>query len=411
MEGQVERTLAAHLGTVSQGFPVLLVTGARQVGKTTMLRMAAEEGRAYVSLDEPLARQQAIDDPPLLLSRFHGPVLIDEIQYAPQLLPWIKLAVDAGATTGNPEYGRFWLTGSQQFHLMKGVSESLAGRVAVLDLLGLSRLESLGLGDRVRPFLPPGTCPPGDGNGIDSSALYRTIWRGSMPGLALRPELDWSVFYSSYVRTYVERDLRDLTRIGDENTFLKFLRAAAARTAQVLNISDLARDCGVSSNTAAAWLSILVNSGLVMLLQPWSKNLGTRATKAPKLHFLDTGLCAWLTGWHSPEVLEYGAMAGAILETWVVAEILKTHLHNGRQVQLFYLRDRYGHEIDLLICENGLLYPIEIKRSSSPSNRDLQTVEWLRSRNQPTGPGAVVCLCRESVPLSATDFALPVTCI
>ncbi len=412
MSGTVRRTLERYLKQASKAFPALLVTGARQVGKTTLLRLAAGAGREYVTLDDPGERQLALTDPALFLNRHPAPVLVDEIQYAPGLLPYLKMAIDERSTTGKVAAGMFWLTGSQQFHLMQGVSESLAGRVAVLDLLGLSRREALGKATEVVPFEHPAQCPRTvKGAALDPAALYALIWRGSMPGVALRPEVDWAMFQASYVRTYLERDLRDLARVGDETAFLTFLRAAAARTGQVLNLSELARDCSLSTNTAKAWLSMLVTSGLVYLLEPWSTNLHSRIIKTPKLYFLDTGLCCWLTGWSSPEVLAMGAMSGAILETWVVAEILKSHLHNGRRPQLHYYRDRDGHEVDLLLFQDGQLLPVEIKRTASPSPRDLKHIDWLRKRDLPVGPGAVLCLAPKPLPLSPTDNAIPVWAI
>ena len=269
--------------------PVLLVTGARQVGKTTLLRHASERRRTYVSLDDPLLLRLAREDPALFMQRFPPPVLIDEIQYAPGLLPHIKMAVDR-----ERKPGLFWLTGSQHFHLMKGVSESLAGRVGVLRLLGLSRRELLGQAGASRPFLPRLAQVyklRDTGGRLGLGALFDLVWRGSFPAIALDRKADWQLFYGSYVQTYLQRDIRDLARVGDEIAFLRFLRAAAARTGQLLNLSDLARDADVAPNTAKHWLSILHASGIVYLLEPWHTNVAKRMVKAAKLHFLDTGLC------------------------------------------------------------------------------------------------------------------------
>ena len=340
-------------------------------------------------------------DPALFLQRFPPPVLIDEIQYAPVLLPYVKMAAD---TLGRP--GLFWLTGSQQFHLMKGVSESLAGRVAVLRLLGLSRRELLGRGSTSRPFVPeagePGGCPLG------LQELYRLIWRGSLPAVAIDPAMDRDLFFGSYLQTYLQRDLRDLARVGDEMAFLRFVRAAAARTGQLLIVADLARDSDVSFNTAKGWLSILQSSGIVHLLEPYHSNLTKRLVKAPKLYFLDTGLCAYLTRWSSPETLEAGAMSGAILETWIVAELLKSYWHNGLEAPFFFYRDRDRKEIDLLVVRDGVLHPLEFKKSASPGRDDVRHFAVLGNLKLPVGSGGVICLAERSLPLGEALRSIPV---
>jgi hypothetical protein len=383
---------------------VLLVTGPRQVGKTTLLRRLAVKGRRYVTLDDPLALGLAREDPVLFLETFPPPLLLDEVQYAPGLLNEIKRAVDMDRTPG-----RFWLTGSQHFHLMKGVSESLAGRVAILHLAGLSWQEQAGRGRGCKPFSPtrPGSALPPARARVGAVALYRAIWRGSFPGIALAEKADRDLFHGSYVQTYLQRDVRDLARVGDEMAFLRFLRAAAARTAQILNLADLARDAGVAPNTAKAWLSILQASGLVYLLEPYHTNVTKRLVKAPKLYFLDTGLCSYLTQWSSPETLAAGAMSGAILESWVVAEILKSYWHNGFQAPLTYYRDKEQKEIDVLISQDGVIHPVEIKRSASPSARDAAPFASLARLGLPVGSGAVVCLVERSVPLTADVQAIP----
>ncbi|MFH0810167.1 MAG: ATP-binding protein [Pseudomonadota bacterium] len=403
------RTLEAFFAKAAAQFPVMLVTGARQVGKTTFLQHLSKEQRAYVTLDDPLILRLAKDDPALFLQRFPPPVLIDEIQYAPELLPYIKMEVDR-----NREPGSFWLTGSQQFHLMKGVSESLAGRVGVVRLLGLSRRECIGQSRSSTPFLPT----PQDvwnraqsGGNLPLKELYRIIWRGSLPAIALSEETDRDLFHSSYVQTYLQRDIRDLARVGDEMAFLRFLRAAAARTGQILNMTDLARDADVAPNTAKNWLSILQASGIVYLLAPYHNNLTKRLVKTPKLYFLDTGLCTYLTEWSSPETLEAGAMAGAILETWIIAEILKTWWHNGRQAPFYYYRDKNQKEIDLLIVQDGVIYPLEFKKTASPHKDAVRHFEVLEKLKIPVGPGGVICLVTQSLPLSANAASIPVSAI
>lgn len=410
------RTLEPFIESASRQFPVLLVTGPRQVGKTTLLKaVAAHENprapRRYVTLDDPLLLALAREEPALFLQRFAPPVLIDEIQYAPQLLSVIKQHVDA-----NPGHGQVWLTGSQPLALMQGVSESLAGRIAVVQLQGLSLAESLGLPPARAPFVPtPGThpartapigpTPPARQSPL--SWLYTRIWQGSFPAFAQRPAPEHDLYYASYVQTYVQRDVRQLAQVGDLTAFTRFLRSAAARTAQLLNVADMARDVGVSPHTVQHWLSVLQASGLVHLLEPFHTNLSKRLVKAPKLYFLDTGLAAWLTGWSSPSTLERGAMSGAFFESWVVSEVLKSWWHRGRPAPLHFYRDRDMREIDLLIVQDGQAHPIEIKKTAQPTREAVRHFAALDKLGLQAGHGAVICLCPEAVPLTPHVDALP----
>lgn len=400
----IHRTIETSVKRASKQFPVLLLTGARQVGKTTLLRHLACEGREYVTLDDPLSRSLANEDPRLFLSRFPPPVLIDEIQYAPGLLPYLKMVVD-----DNPSTGSFWLTGSQPFHLMHGVSESLAGRIAVIQLMGLSQQEIRYTGN-TQPFRPTrrhlegvessNFCPsPGE--------IYEQIFRGGLPALIAKPETDRDLFFGSYVQTYLQRDIRDLARVGDENAFLRFLRAVAARTGQLLNLADLARDVDIAPNTAKSWLSILEVSGVIHLLEPYHTNLTNRLVKAPKIHFLDTGLCAYLCRWMSPETIEAGAMAGAFLESWAISEVLKSFRHNGCQDPLYFYRDRDRREIDLLIVSDGMIHPIEIKHTATPRRSHVQSFNYLNKLDLPIGPGALLNLSQTPMPLSDNAWSFP----
>jgi len=392
------RHAAAAVAAASRQFPVLLLTGARQVGKTTLLRALAAAGRRYVTLDDPLALRLAREDPALFLETYAPPVLIDEVQYAPQLLPHVKMAADARQRAGD-----YWLTGSQPFHLMHGVSESLAGRVAVLSLLGLSRREALGL-PRAGAFVPtPQHLRKLQRSGTPAGLhdLYSHIWRGSFPGLVARPGASRDLFFGSYLQTYLQRDVRDLAQVGDQTAFLRFIRATAARTAQLLNMADLARDADIAPNTAKRWLAVLEASGIVSLLQPWHSTLSKRLVKTPKLHFLDTGLAAYLTQWNSPQTLEAGAMAGALFESWVYGEILRSHAHGGHAAALYHYRDKDQREIDLLIEADGLLHPVECRKSAAPGRDALAGITALAHRGAALGPGAVVCMVPNVVPLQA----------
>jgi predicted AAA+ superfamily ATPase len=405
----VPRTIESFLGTATRQFPVLLVTGARQVGKTTFLKHLAKKDRTYITLDDPLVRTLAKEDPALFFQRFQPPLLIDEIQYAPELLPHIKLEVDR-----NRKQGLFWLTGSQHFHLMKGVSESLAGRVGVVQLLGLSRRELAGQSRESRPFLPTPHKVRGrikTGKKLLLKDLYRLIWRGTFPKIALDEKINRDLFYGSYIQTYIQRDIRDLARVGDEMSFLRFLRAAAARTGQMLNLTELARDSDVAPNTAKSWLSILETSGIAYLLQPYHSNVTQRLVKTPKLYMLDTGLCAYLTEWSSPETLAAGAMSGPILETWIIAELLKSYWHNGRHAPFYFYRDKDQKEIDLLILQNGIAYPLEFKKTASPTKEDVRHFRALEKLKMPIGSGGVICLAEQNLPITPSTQSIPVTAL
>jgi hypothetical protein len=400
----IQRASESYIRSIADTFPVLLVTGPRQVGKTTLLKHVAEQGRGYVTLDDPLLRQLAIEEPALFLERFEAPVIIDEIQYAPALLPYIKMRVDRSKTKG-----AYWLTGSQMFHLMKNVGESLAGRAGIMHLLGLSQTEVAGRPSM--PFLPTQAVLSGKRKEAAPETLpevFQAIHRGSMPALyAGEHKPDIEQYYSSYVQTYLQRDIKDLSQVGDELAFLRFLTAVAARTGQMLQFADIGRDVGISAPTAKQWLSLLVTSGIVCLVEPWYSNTLKRMIKAPKLYFLDTGLCAYLTRWTTPEALEAGAMSGPIFETFVVSEIMKSWHNAGKKPPVFYYRDKDKNEIDLILEVDGSLYPIEIKKSANPGKDTIASFRFLEEAGKPLGQGAVVCCASEYLPLDAKNSIVP----
>ena len=400
------RTLQDCWLEASEQFPVLLLTGPRQVGKTTLLQHVREPGRRYVSLDDPTLRVLAREDPALFLQQYRPPLLIDEIQYAPGLLPYIKMAVDAERRPG-----AFWLTGSQQFQMMRGISETLAGRVGIVNLLGFSRREAEGRALELPPFLPTNerlAQREQTAAATQAAAVYEEIWRGSYPALRAGPVTDRDLFYSSYVQTYLQRDVRDLTQVGDEGAFLKFIQACAARTAQMLNLSELARDVDVRVGTAKRWLSILQASFQVFLLPPYHTNVTKRLVKTPKLYFLDTGLCAYLTQWSSPQTLEAGAMSGAIFETYALGELLKSWWHRMQTPQLYFYRDKDGREIDFLLLSDATLYPIEVKRSATPQREWTRPFASLGRFSAQVGEGGVVCLHPQVIRLAEKASAIPV---
>lgn len=397
------RAIEKTIKKVQKSFPVVLVTGPRQVGKTTLLHQISGKNRTYISLDNPMARELALTDPGLFFQKYQPPLLIDEIQYAPTLLPFIKMQVDQDKRMGD-----FWLTGSQVFLTMQNVSESLAGRVGILPLLGLSTQEILGLPST--PFKvnreewlekSKSTKPQ------QLMEVFTRILKGSMPAL-YSSDIPLEVFFSSYIQTYLQRDIKDLTQVGDELTFFRFLTAVAARTSQVLNYAELAKDCGISQPTAKQWLSVLISSGMVTLVEPYFNNVLKRSIKSPKLYFLDTGLCSYLTKWTTPESLEAGAMNGAMFETHVVGEIIKSYYNAGLRPPLYYYRDKDQREIDLILYENNTLYPIEIKKSTNPGKSAIHHFGILTKTGLNTGEGCVICLIDELMPIDNKNWFVPI---
>ena len=403
------RTSEQTIHKVSESFPVLLVTGPRQVGKTTLLELCAGDravtGRNYVTLDDLDARTLAQRDPALFLQTWQPPLIIDEIQYAPQLFSAIKIVVDR-----EKRNGMFWLTGSQKFHLMRGITESLAGRVAIIDLLGFSHSELAGQASSSRPFMPTNEWLEASRSSSPLSLmeLYQMIWMGSFPRVHEQGAMVRDLFYRSYIQTYIQRDVQDLLKVSDHMAFHRFLLAVAARTGQLLNYASLSRDVEVDNKTAKAWMSVLEASGLVFLLQPYHTNLTKRLVKTPKLYFLDTGLAAYLTRWPDPGSLEAGSMSGAILETWVIGEVIKSWWHNGLECNLYFYRDTDQQEIDLLIESGDRLFPVEIKKTASPSQNTRVHFDVLNKLGRPIGQGALLCLVERDIPLSAKVIALPV---
>lgn len=400
----IKRTSEDVIKNLSKQFKVVLVTGARQVGKSTLLKHC-DENRNYVSLDDLSERELAINEPKLFLETHKAPLIIDEIQYAPELLSYIKLIVDK-----SDKKGQYWLTGSQQFHLMKNVSESLAGRVGILDLMGLSLAELSQTPNNEPFFLDLEYIEKRRENhkNYSTSDIFKIIYNGSFPALNNQDEFqDRNAFYSAYIRTYIERDIRDLSSISNEMKFLNFIRVVAARTGQVLKYSELANAVDISEPTAKTWLSVLVSSNIVYLLEPYYRNITKRMTKMPKIYFLDTGLCSYLTGWSSPEVIEKGAMNGAFFETFVVSEILKSYRHNGERPLIYWYRDTQQKEIDLLIERDGKLHPIEIKLTSNPNKSMLKHFNILDNQ----GYGGLICMRESDIPLTEDVSAIPISYI
>jgi predicted AAA+ superfamily ATPase len=380
----IPRSAEKTLEKLRKQFKVVLVTGARQVGKTTMLKHSYLDTYNYVTLDTLHDRTLAQDDPSLFFKDYRRPLILDEVQKAPELFEHIKYLVDQ-----TNEKGTIILTGSQTFQLMKGVSESLAGRVAILEMTGLSLREVLH-STKEQPYIPQNSRDRYEKPG--SFDVWHHIWRGSMPELQDK-SIDWSLFFSNYTSTYLERDVRDLIRVKDEERFYRFIVSAAARTGQLLNAESIANDVGVDMKTIQSWVSVLQASGIIRLLRPIHVNIGKRLTKTAKLYFMDTGLACYLLGWNSAETLKNGAMSGQIFETFVVSEVLKSYLNAGLKTEnIFFYRDTKKREIDLVIQEGQVLHPIEIKKSASPGKDAIANFFVLNNLSGfEVGTGAVLC--------------------
>ena len=401
----ISRSLEKIVLEVTKEYPVVLVTGPRQVGKTTMLQKLMENtDRDYVSLDDLHERALAKTDPELFLQLHKPPVLIDEVQYAPELFTYIKIYADKNRSNGD-----FWLTGSQAFKLMQGIQESLAGRVAVLSLASLSQAEIYG--NRLEPFVLDMKKLSARSRGrkpANIKEIFNRIYNGSMPAVISGQNKNTHIFYSSYVTTYIERDVRALSDSIDSLKFLRFITAVAARCGQLLNIADIARDADINQKQVKGWLGILETLGIIFYLHPYSNNMLKRLVKTPKLYFYDTGLVCYLTKWSSAETLESGAMNGAILENYVVSEIMKTYLNNGKAPFMYYYRDKDAKEIDIVLEHDGVLNPIEIKKSANPGSELVKVFSLLDNASIPRSKGAVICMKPELSAIDRENYIVPV---
>lgn len=401
----IKRDIEEKIRSLNEEYACILITGPRQVGKTTVLRAIMDDSRTYVTLDDMEERALAKRDPAMFLQLHDTPIFIDEVQYAPELFSVIKMAIDNGAASGS-----FWLTGSQAFRMMELAQESLAGRVAVLHMPSLSQHEVYGSGE-CTPFtvdLPALKARKQTHVPADIAAIYERIWNGSMPGLVSGKYTDRDVFYSSYVQTYIDRDVTEQIQLTDKLLFRDFIRAAACRAGQMLNVHDIASDVGVSNDTAKRWLQVLEKSDIIFFLRPYSNNLLKRTVQTPKMYFFDTGLVAYLTRYSSPEILANGAINGAILENYVVAEIRKTYMSCGKECLMWYYRDKDSSEIDLVIESDGELHPLEVKRSVNPGTELIRAFAILDKGSVPRGVGAILCMRPELSAIDARHLIVPI---
>ncbi|ACL22105.1 hypothetical protein DesLBE_4532 [Desulfitobacterium sp. LBE] len=401
----IKRSLERKFLHMSKFFKAVLVTGARQVGKTTMLKHLAEgQNRTYVTLDNLMARNLAKTDPVLFFQTYKPPVLIDEVQYAPELFSQIKILCDS-----SEEPGLIWLTGSQQFEMMKNVRETLAGRIGIMTLYSLSKNEKDGIEfENSLDFSPECLfARQRIAEKNDVLKVFEHIWRGGMPQVLHADAEQRQEYYNAYVNTYLMRDVAELGGITDSLRFAKFLTACAALTSEQVNYKNLSEAADISQPTAKEWLRLLEGLGIVYLLQPYANNAFKRLTKAPKLYFCDTGLCAHLSMWLTPETLMNGAASGHYFENHVVAEMLKSYAYSASKAVITYFRDSNAKEIDIIVEANNQLHPLEIKKSASPNSREINKYTILDKSSIKRGHGGILCLCEEVVPIDEQNCFIP----
>lgn len=396
----IQRHIKPILQKMLSQFKVVLVTGPRQVGKSTLLKNELKEFE-YVTLDDMSELELARTDPAMFFKNHSFPLVIDEVQYAPELFTYIKFLLDK-----TDKKGQLCLTGSQTYSLMQNVSESLAGRIGILELQGFSLREKYDV-NFYYPFIT-------DEDYINNRRMcvqkYENVWndifRGSMPEM-INNDVDWDLFYRSYVKSYIERDVRNLMNIKDESLFYKFMVALAARTGGLFNAADIANTIGVTLKTVQSWISVLEASGIIFFLHPYENNILKRVVKTPKIYFNDTGLVCYLVGWDNPKVAQNGAMSGELFETFVISEIAKTYFNCGKDLRnLFFYRDCNKKEIDLIITKGELLFPVEIKKTAQPSLSMAKNFPSIRQL-QMLQNGTVLCQCEKQMHLTEDVQVVP----
>lgn len=401
----IERTLERKFLKMSSFFKAVLITGARQVGKTTILKHLAEgQKRTYVSMDNTMARTLAKSDPVLFFQTYKPPIIIDEIQKAPELFEQIKIMCDE-----SEERGLFWLTGSQQYNMMKNVRETLAGRIGILELYSLSKNEVDGIRfpnemDFSLACLQQRQACTGKNDVVD---VFDHIWRGGMPDAIYADAEQRQEYYNSYIETYLMRDVSEEGGITDSVRFRKFLNACAALVAEQVNYKTLAEAAEISQPTAKEWLRLLQGLGIIYLLQPFANNELKRLSKTPKLYFCDTGLCAYLSMWLTRDTLMNGAASGHYFENYVIIELVKNFSYSSVKANLTYYRDSNAKEIDVIVEENGLIHPLEIKKSANPDRREIKKYEIIDKTNLERGSGGIICMCEEVIPIDGKNCFIP----
>ena len=405
----ISRNMEKTILKASNDYPVVMVCGQRQVGKSTMLNHIKEENRQYVSFDDRNAKRLAETDPILFFETYGYPILIDEFQKVPSILETIKDIIDKLGYEGKQNNGLFWLTGSQKFQMMKNVSESLAGRVAIFEMSSLCQRE---IDKKTAKFFNPDLEDIKKKTFVykDFKNVYQRIFNGGMPKI-IASNVDREKYYSDYINTYLERDIKELSSVGKLNEFYDFLVFMAARTGQELKYDEISKQIGVSAPTIKNWVSLLESSGIIYILRPYYSKITDRLIKTPKVYFMDTGLAAYLCRWPNAETLQNGNMDGAFFETFVVSEIIKSYYNSGKPLNnLYYYRDIDKKEIDLLIVGANYIYPIEIKKAKEP-NRPDTNLSALKKFNVEIKPELVICMCEEVIPYNKQCYLIPVSLI
>ncbi len=398
----IKREAEKMVEEINKTFRVLLVTGPRQVGKTTLLLNLKPKNMEYVSLDDEILRKQAQEDPKLFLSMHPAPLLIDEVQYAPQLFPYIKINVD-----NEKKRGMYWLTGSQQFKLMKNVTESLAGRVGIVNLNSLSYSEVIGNENKL-PFDPFNFYKVSE---INVNELYEHIFKGGMPELYDIKGMNKTNFFEGYINTYLSRDVKEQSNVSDLLEFKKFMVALASRNGEQLNYSSISKELGITDKTVKSWINILVTSGIVYLLEPYMSSKIKRITHIPKVIFMDTGLASYLAGWDNARDLQMSSSSGHYLETFVISEIIKSYNAIGIEPNISYYRDKEKNEIDLIFYRNNKLIPFEIKKTAMPNVDMIKNFKKLENTGKEIGEGGIICFYEMLTKLNRDNYIIPISSV
>ena len=396
------REVKERIKKINNTFRVLVVTGPRQVGKTTLLESMMPENMVKVSLDDETLRKEAQENPKIFLDSFSTPLFIDEVQYAPQLFPYIKMKVDK-----NKERGQYWLSGSQLFDLMKNVTESLAGRAGIVKMNSFTYSEIAQ--NKEKELFDPQELK--QKKYIDVNETFERIFNGGMPELYDIKDMDRNDFYYSYINTYVEKDIKKIKNIGNVESFKKFMRDIAIRTGTTLNYSDIANDVGVAVNTIKDWVSILVSTGIVYLLEPYSSNKLKRLTHMPKIIFMDSGLACYLANWESAKALQLSERSGHFFESYVVSELIKSYDNKGINLEISHFRNKETEEIDLIMFKNNTLYPLEIKKTANPRKDMIKNFRHLENTNMKLGIGGIICLYDKLMKLDENNYIIPISSV
>ncbi len=397
-----EREVKERVKKINDTFRVLVVTGPRQVGKTTLLESVMPENMTKISLDDETLRKEAKENPKIFLDSYSTPLFIDEVQYAPELFPYIKMRVDKDKIRG-----QYWLSGSQLFDLMKNVTESLAGRAGIVKMNSFTYSEIVR--NTKKEVFDPDNMKQHEY--IDVNEIFERIFNGGMPELYDIEDMDRNDFYYSYINTYIEKDIKKIKNIGNVEAFKRFMRDVAIRTGTTLNYSDIANDIGVSVNTIKDWFSILVSTGLVYLLEPYSSNKIKRLTHMPKIIFMDLGLACYLANWENAKALQLSDLSGHFFESYVISELVKSYDNKGMRLEISHFRNKETEEIDLIMFKNNTLYPLEIKKTANPRKDMLKNFKYLEKTNMKIGQGGIICLYDKLMKLDENNYIIPVSSV